>query len=146
MPKKLVLSGVSNNGNILKYDLDLRGNVTVVKGDSGTGKTLLCKVAKQNIENYGDKRLAVIDSSNKNIINMESLRNLKGKIIFIDDADLIKQKELFNFIVTDTSNYYIVFKRDSTDIKVSPNYVAIMVKDNNGVRRLQYKFSVEGWY
>lgn len=143
--KRVELKGYNDEGKAIVYDLELRGNVTIVKGDSGTGKTLMCQVVKQMIS-YGDKDKIVFDDKNVSSVSVAVLQTYKNKLILFDDADITLRGELLKYVLSDKNNYYILFRRDNYDVHLSPNYYAELVLGNDRVRRLKYTWEKVGWY
>lgn len=143
--KTIQLIGYNDTGADIKYDLELRGNVTIIKGYSGTGKTLLCQVVRQMIRN-GDTSKAVFDSTFTPTVTISALKGCKDKIIFFDDADIVVKGDLLNYILKDKRNYYVLFRRNNFDVHLSPNYYAELVKGEDNVRRLRYYWEKVGWY
>ena len=143
--KRVELKGYNDEGKAIVYDLELRGNVTIVKGDSGTGKTLMCQVVKQMIS-YGDKDKIVFDDKNVSSVSVAVLQTYKNKLILFDDADITLRGELLKYVLSDKNNYYILFRRDNYDVHLSPNYYAEIVLGNDRVRRLKYTWEKVGWY
>jgi hypothetical protein len=145
--KKEIIQGISgtNKSRYVKYELELRGNVTIIDGDSATGKTLMCQMSKQMIAK-GKKSLIVYDTTNMSAVSIDVLKTYKNKLIIFDDADVTVQGKLLEFILNDKRNYYILFRRNNYDVKLSPNYYAEIVKCKDKVRRLKYHFEKVGWF
>ena len=106
---------VKNRDAVFKFDL--QRNITIVRGDSGTGKTTLFDM----IADY--TRLQ--DASGVNIscdkpcdalIDLDwqhQLAGIRDSIVFIDEgAEYLKTKE-FARIIKGTDNYYVIFNRES---------------------------------
>ena len=100
-----------------KFKFDLHRNITVVQGDSGTGKTTLFEMiadytrlgADSGVNIKSEKTCAaLVDTDWKN-----QLSNLSDSIVFIDEGfKEIKSKE-FAFAVKNSDNYYVIFNRES---------------------------------
>ncbi len=101
----------------VRYEFDIKRNITIIQGDSATGKTTLVDLLRQYSqmgENSGvrvqsDKRSIVYGGTNDNwkpVIETES-----DSIVFIDeDYDFIFQKE-FAEVIRYTGNYYVLITR-----------------------------------
>lgn len=97
------------------YKLAVRRNITILRGDSGTGKTHLVELINQynkfgkgsGVKLICDKPCITIDSPNwKRII-----QDTEESIVFIDeDYEFIKTKE-FSSCIKGTSNYYVLVSR-----------------------------------
>ncbi|MCD7820197.1 MAG: ATPase [Lachnospiraceae bacterium] len=113
------------------YDLKFDDRITLVGGDSGTGKTVL----------YGmldDLRMAEEYSAIK-LFNYKSdgfceqLRQCKNCFIVIDNADILIDDEVRRFINFEFSNQYMLFSRNCDGLNVSDKSFKVMKFYNNRV-------------
>lgn len=126
------------------YILQLRGNKTLIKGSSGTGKTYVYDM----IEAIKKKKLQS-DYSVENIVpiselNIEQLSKYKDKLIIIDRAEFILKEEDILHINSDTSNRYLIFSHVALGLDLSPNHQGDLITEN-GITKIQYRFNVKGW-
>ena len=99
------------------FEFDLYRNITIVRGNSGTGKTTLFEMIADHTrlkESSGvniscDKEcVALTDIDWKN-----QLDHISDSIVFIDEgAEYLRTKE-FAGIIKGTDNYYVIFNRES---------------------------------
>lgn len=143
-PKKLQIKGTNSSGDRIVFNLDLRGTVTIIRGYSGTGKTLLCKMARQMIEG-GNEDIVVLGPSEWSTIN-SVLSEYRNKIIIIDNADICVGNKVLEHILQDENNYYILMRRNNYGIELSPNYYATLEDDGNMTVKLKYKWNKPRWY
>lgn len=147
--EKNLLKFCDRQGN--QFELQMRGRKTIVKGNSGTGKTLIVKRLTDIIENEDVNGLKVSEYSADNIVildrrNISMLQFIKGKLIIIDRADLILTDEkVIEFINADFDNRYLIFARHPMGLRITPNYVGDLYREGKTIR-LKYKFDVVGWY
>lgn len=75
--------------NRLHYEFEIKRNITIIQGDSATGKTTLINMLRQ-VENLGDSSgidvisdvpCRILEGRNWKIL----LENMSGNIIFIDE-------------------------------------------------------------
>lgn len=106
---------VKNRDAVFKFDL--YRNITIVRGDSGTGKTTLYEM----IADYTRLKEAsgVNISCDKPCVALtdidwrNQLSSIKDSIVFIDEgADFLRTRD-FARAVRDTDNYYVIFNRES---------------------------------
>ncbi|MDO5416516.1 MAG: AAA family ATPase [Lachnospiraceae bacterium] len=111
----------TNLGKI-KFDIELKGPIVAVGGDSGTGKTLLFK-ALNNEMRLGNKELLLINYDTVSLLSevnesgtspLESLlEHTRDKLIVMDNADILLSDGVNwkKILVEDDSNQYLLFCR-----------------------------------
>lgn len=101
----------------VKFEFDIKRNITIVRGDSATGKTTLVSLidtydrlgADSGIEISCDKRCLTINNSNWESI----LNNVSDCIIFIDEENTIVKSDDFARKIQATNNYYVIITREN---------------------------------
>ena len=101
----------------LQYKLELERNITIIRGDSGTGKTTLIGML-QDHERLGnqsgvtvncDKVCRVLDD-----VDWESrLSRYRDCIVFIDEGNRFVSSRDFAAAIQETDNYYVIVTRES---------------------------------
>lgn len=130
-----------------KYCLKFKGNKTIVCGNSATGKTLICNMLRNYIDdnNVGIKPYNVDNIFLLSRDNKDKVYEQKDKLIIIDRAEIFIDSELVNFINADRgTNRYLIFLRKPIGIELSPNYFATLIRVDNRLE-LAYQFDVKGW-
>lgn len=101
----------------LKYDFEVRRNLTIIRGDSATGKTTLVDMIREYVNNptgspvelVCDKKCYVLEGS----LWRGQLSEISDSIVFIDEGnDFIKTEE-FAGEIQKTDNYYVIVTRES---------------------------------
>lgn len=113
----LVLSNKS-----LRYELTIDRQVTIIKGDSATGKTTLVRYFTEAADpdnkamhcNMADKLEVITASRIEQFKALESIEH--GKIFIADENKYIVRTKEFAEIVNNSDNYYILITR-SSDVK-----------------------------
>jgi hypothetical protein len=135
------------------YDLKIRAPLTVVYGDSGTGKSLLCSLVKLcntqlYLEGKDPQVLFLNISEGLNLLNEDPL----NKLVIVDNADiLLPRSEEFcmrftqSFLRGRPKGRYLVFSRGCIDLHITPNYYAEFVQ-TDGVISLKYLTSNKEWF
>ena len=104
------------NKNI-RFDIEIKRNITVIRGDSATGKTTLIDMIAQyerdgersGIELVCDKNCVVLTG----IRWQDNLKNISDSIVFIDENDRFIVSMDFAVEVRNSDNYYVLVTRDN---------------------------------
>lgn len=100
----------------VKFKFDLYRNITIVRGDSGTGKTTLYNMIADHTrlqENSGVNLsstkpcIALVDMDWRN-----QLQNTTDSIVFIDEGAAYISSAEFARAIRHTDNYYVIFNRE----------------------------------
>ena len=131
-----------------KFNLCLKGNKTIICGESATGKSLICNILKRYMNSSNSEVLRRYGTSNLFIADYENIKKIgeqKNKLILIDRADILLTEYDVEIINNDTDlNRYIIFARKPLGIYLSPNYYAIMKREGD-TTTIEYLFNVRGW-
>lgn len=101
----------------LKYEFDIKRNITVIQGESGTGKTTLIDLLGEHIRRRGvggirmqsDVPCAVYTASEENW--EYELKGMDGRIVFFDeDYRFIYTKEFAEYVAK-ADNYFVFVTR-----------------------------------
>lgn len=103
--------------NRLRYELDVKRNITLIRGDSATGKTTLLNMIQSAYEMGADSGVE---------INCEcSCRTLTGS-----DWKLILPKLHKQIIFLDEENRFIKSQEFAAEVKKSDNYFVIITRED----------------
>ena len=103
--------------NRLHYEFEIKRNITIIQGDSATGKTTLINMLRQ-VENLGDSSgidvisdvpCRILEGRNWKIL----LENMSGNIIFIDEDNEFINTEEFAEAVRGSDNYFVLITREN---------------------------------
>ena len=103
----------------LKYEFDIKRNITIIQGDSATGKTTLIDLLsdyqqdKQNspVRIESDVPCEVFSANGdrwKSILEM-----ITDSIVFIDEGNHFIRSKEFAEVVQNSTNYYVLITRNS---------------------------------
>ena len=100
----------------LKYDFELRRNLTIIRGDSATGKTTLVDMIREYVNNPSgtpvelqcDKKCYVLEGA----LWKELLGGISDSIIFIDEGNEFVKTTEFAETIQKTDNYYVMVTRE----------------------------------
>lgn len=101
----------------LKYDFELRRNLTIIRGDSATGKTTLVDMIREFVNNPSgtpvdlvcDKKCFVLEGA----LWKEQLSGIVDSIVFIDEGNEFIKTTEFADEIQKTDNYYVIVTRES---------------------------------
>lgn len=100
----------------IRYDFEVKRNITIIRGDSATGKTALVDMIREHFENGDasaveltcDKECTVLDGRTwKGQLSM-----MKDCIVFIDEGNDFVMNDDFAAAVQNTDNYYVIVTRE----------------------------------
>ncbi len=101
----------------VKFEFDIKRNITIVRGDSATGKTTLVSLidtydrlgADSGVELSCARRCLTVNNS-----NWESILNSVSEcIVFIDEENTIIKSDDFARKIKGTNNYYVIITREN---------------------------------
>ena len=103
--------------NRLHYEFEIKRNITIIKGDSATGKTTLINIVRQfadlgnssGIDVVCDAPCRVLEGSMWKIL----LQNMVGNIIFIDEENHFIRTKEFAEAVKESDNYFVIITREN---------------------------------
>lgn len=136
MAKKLIDLIQFDTGKY-NFNFKLNGAITVICGDSATGKTLFYNKLMYEAFSKDNKQYKFINFRDKEDIG-ELISKWRGKVIIIDNADILIDISLSNKIYRDRSNQYILMGR-RVDRYNAGRDVAI-IRENNQRFTLRYIF------
>ncbi len=126
----------------VKFDIELKNDLVLVEGDSGTGKTLLFKALVQYTGVYGSP--LVFLNYERTFSDIDKIRDTliksRNKLIVIDNADIILDLEMRGRIALDRNgNQYLIFGRNIYGLGVTKRALCYLEIKNN-IGKLKYKY------
>lgn len=113
------------------YDLEFEDRITLVGGDSGTGKTILYEMLKDLRLTDEYKAIKLFNYQSDNLL--ESIEKCRNSFIVIDNADILINDEVRRFINFEVSNQYMLFIRNCDGLNVSDKSFKVLKLDNNRI-------------
>lgn len=103
----------------MNYDFELRRNITIIQGNSATGKTTLVDMLREHMLNGEDSGITVNSDCPIRIIEgntwMEQLQFVQDSVVFIDEGNRFISSKDFANSVKESSNYFVIITRESLD-------------------------------
>lgn len=127
----------AKNHTMFVVDFHFKNNITILMENSGTGKTAAfsfmkeCMAVNPNIIclNYLDYQ--------KDILNI--IKEAKGKLIVIDNADVLLNDETRKYISLDGENQYLIIGRNPKNLFTTKENLFELVSEKVGE---QTRFSI----
>ncbi len=100
----------------LRYDFELRRNITLIRGDSATGKTTLVDMVQEHVNNPSGSPVKLICDKScyvlSGILWKEQLQGMQDSIVFIDEGNEFVKTDDFARAAQNTDNYYVIVSRE----------------------------------
>lgn len=110
--------------NIIKFEadpftyfLDFSDRITLVRGDSATGKTYLYQMLEDLRMTKEYQAIKLFNYKTEDF--HENLKRCRDRFVVIDNADLLLDDEDRRFINFDCSNQYMLFARNCDGLNLS---------------------------
>lgn len=100
----------------VRYDFEIRRNITVIRGDSATGKTTLVEMIREYYEEEGnsgielfcDRVCSVLEGRDWQLL----LSAMHERIVFIDEGNSFVVTDEFARALQNSDNYYVIVSRE----------------------------------
>lgn len=100
----------------LYYEFELRRNITVIRGDSATGKTTLIDMIQEHIDNPSGSPVELVCDKQCYVLSgalwKEQLAGIQDGIVFIDEGNEFVKSDDFARQIQKTDNYYVIVSRE----------------------------------
>ena len=108
--KPVVMEQFSTVHSSFVIDFQFKNNITILMGDSGTGKTAVFSSIRECAATNPQLLCLNYLDYQKDIRNI--IRMTKGKMIVIDNADILLDDEMRKYISLDGENQYLIIGRN----------------------------------
>ena len=129
--KQMIYKNIIFKAAPFSYDLVFDDRITLVGGDSGTGKTVLYEMLEDL--RLTDEYKAIKLFNYKSDALLESMQQCRGRFIVIDNADILIDDEVRRFINFEFSNQYMLFLRNCDGLNVSDKSFKVLKLNNNRI-------------
>lgn len=115
-----------------KLDFEFRNNITMLIGDSGVGKTVIFSILQEAaVENPQLFCMNYLDI-HRDILGM--LKHTEGKLIVIDNADILLASPERKWIALDSKNQYLIIGRNPANLlTTSENLYELVSEQQDGM-------------
>ncbi len=102
---------------MVRYDFTIRRNITIIKGNSATGKTTLVEMIREFYESGESSGVKLKCRKNCRVLSGRDWKLIlsvtKEHIIFIDEDNTFLPTREFAEAVRGSDNYYVIVTRES---------------------------------
>ena len=131
----MIYKSISFIADPFLYDLQFDDRITLVGGDSGTGKTILYEMLEDM--RLTDEYKAIKLFNYKSDDFTRAVKQCRDNFIVIDNADSLITDEIRKFINFEVSNQYMLFLRNCDGLNVSDKSFKVLGFSNNHITLLQ---------
>ena len=128
---KMVYKNIAFQAAPFSYDLVFEDRITLVGGDSGTGKTILYEMLEDLKLTNEYHAIKLFNYKSENIL--ENLEKCRNNFIVIDNADILIDDDIRRFINFEFSNQYMLFLRDCDGLNVSDKSFKVLKLEDNKI-------------
>lgn len=128
--KPVVMEDLKARHTTFSLDFHFKNNITLLMGDSGTGKTLVFGILKEL--SVTDGRLVCINYFDVNKQMEQEIGSVSGKLIVIDNADVILNDEVRKKIAFDRKNQYLIMGRNPKNLLTTKENLYELVQKKEG--------------
>lgn len=127
----MIYKSITFKADPFSYELLFDDRITLVGGDSGTGKTVLYEMLEdlRLTEQYKDIKLFNYKSDHL----LETLHRCRNNFIVIDNADILIDDDIRKFINFESSNQYMLFLRNCDGLNVSDQSFKVLKLEDNRI-------------
>lgn len=116
----------------MQYKFTIRRNITVISGDSATGKTTLIELIQEYNNNGQDSGVSISCERECIVLSgrnwLRDLQQISGAIVFIDEGNRFMLTDEFARAIKNTDNYYVLITRECLP------HIPYSVEEKYGIR------------
>ena len=125
----MIYNKIVFQANPFSYDLVFDDRITLVGGDSGTGKTVLYDMLEDLKQTEEYNAIKLFNYKSEDVL--EKLKQCRNNFVVIDNADILMDDEVRQFINFEFSNQYMLFLRNCDGLNVSDKSFKVMKFEGN---------------
>ena len=110
------------------YFLEFADRITLVRGDSATGKTYLYQMLEDLRMTKEYQAIKLFNYKTEDF--HENLKNCRDRFVVIDNADLLLDDEDRRFINFESSNQYMILGRNCDGLNLSAVSFMLLYEDD----------------
>jgi hypothetical protein len=141
----------------LSWDIPLERRITIVRGDSGLGKTTLINLINESQER-GDSGVIVESRLGILIVSMGTwqllMTSARNSILIFDDLSIVESAQFAKLIkdTEDAGNYYLIFSREEIGmdkfsmLSISISSILRFITSDDGKKHFTEPYYKLSWY
>ena len=133
----------------LKYEFIIKRNITIIKGNSATGKTTLIEMLREYNEEEDsgitvqcDKKCVVLYGKDWE----KKLQDITDAIVFIDESGRFTKSTDFASAIQHTNNYYVIVSREKLSVLPYSIQEIYGIRENGKYMGLKEKYTLNEFY
>ena len=126
--KQMIYKNITFKADPFSYDLEFDDRITLVGGDSGSGKTVLYEMLEDI--RLTDEYKAIKLFNYKSDDFLEAIKQCRDSFIVIDNSDYLINDDVRRFINFELSNQYMLFLQNCDGLNVSDKSFKVLKFDN----------------
>lgn len=127
----MIYKNITFQADPFSYDLVFDDRITLVGGDSGTGKTVLYEMLEDLRLTEDYKAIKLFNYKSDQLL--ETIKQCRDNFIVIDNADILLDDEVRRFINFEFSNQYMLFLRNCDGLNVSDKSFKVLQLAHNKI-------------
>ena len=125
--KRMIYNEINFEASPFQYHLKYSTRITIVRGDSATGKTYLFDLLEDLKLTEAYQKIKLFNYKSDNF--HESLADCRENFIVIENADIMLNEKDRHFINFEKSNQYMLFLRNCDGINLSRDSFVILQEE-----------------
>lgn len=127
----MIYNKITFQADPFSYDLVFEDRITLVGGDSGTGKTVLYDMLEDLKQTEEYNAIKLFNYKSEDVL--EKLKQCRNNFVVIDNADILMDDEVRRFINFEFSNQYMLFLRNCDGLNISDKSFKVMKFKSNRI-------------
>ena len=127
----MIYENITFKADPFSYDLMFDDRITLVGGDSATGKTVLYGILEDLRLTDEYKAMKLFNYKSDNFL--EAVKQCRANFIVIDNADILLNDDIRRFINFEFSNQYMLFLRNCDGLNVSDKSFKVLKLEDNRI-------------
>ena len=127
----MIYKSIAFKADPFSYDLVFDDRITLVGGNSGSGKTVLYEILEDLRLTDEYKAIKLFNYKSENLL--DAIIQCRDRFIVMDNADILMNDEIRRFINFEFSNQYLLFSRNCDGLNVSDKSFKVLKLDHNRI-------------